>query len=136
MAGFGSNGSGDDRFARGKVELRRAGQEAEECDDCRLLAECGRFFQVMDQMEKGSSAEDSDQNWSERKPSLGERWVRVVWTISNVKATTVEGLQEKLRVAKEFLDHLGEDPSDLLVRSVFRDVESLMAGELRSSSRQ
>lgn len=131
-----NNGSGNDPFGKGEAALGFGAQETGECDDCRLLAECGLFFQVMEQMQKGSAAGDADQSEAEGEPSLGERWVRLVWAISDVEATTVEGLQVKLRVAKEFLDNLGEDPADLLFRSVFRDVESLMAGQLRSTSRQ
>lgn len=137
MAGSPSNGSGDDRIGEDEAALRVAAQEAADSDDRALLAECRAFFNVLSSVEEALDAGVGDHSETEGGPTLRERWRRVVMAISGTRAMTVEGLACKVGVVNEFLrSYPCEDPSDLLVRSVFRDVESLMAGELRSTSRQ
>jgi hypothetical protein len=132
-----NNGSGKDPFGKCEAALGYEMQQARECDDSILLAECRAFFKVLSSVEEASDAGVGDHSETEGEPTLGERWRRVVATISGARARTLEGLAYKVDVINEFLrSHPCEDLTERFLRSLCQDVESLLAGELHSTGRQ
>jgi len=131
------NGSGDGEIADEVEGVSFGGESFGDPSDFALLRECGAFFKVLSSLNEAAIAGLGEQVEDEDDASLSERWPRVVIAIAKARAATIEGLERKIAVVKEFLDSVaGEELAGGLLRSVCEDVESLIAGQLRRTGSQ